>query len=130
LSFSFSVGLVWRAVTGNTDNLASGRRLSINICLQRENKFSFFPCHARNPYSHKGNPRLHTRETIGKYFPAIVNSGGQSTRKAKGRNRQVVRTRDKPKRKGTERNGWEGMERKEGIQALENLLPHSIKYPQ
>jgi hypothetical protein len=69
--------LVWfvAAVTGNTDNLASGRGLSTTIYCKAENKFSLFPCQARNPSIHKGFPRLHARESTGNYFPPAHNSG-------------------------------------------------------
>jgi hypothetical protein len=68
-------GLVWRAVTGNTDNLPSGWSLSITISCKAENKFSLFPCQARNPSNHKEFSRLHDREVTGKYFPAAHKSG-------------------------------------------------------
>jgi hypothetical protein len=87
-------GLVWfvAAFIGNASNLASRRRLSINVCLHRENKIQFFSYQARNPISHKAFPRFNARVIIGKNFPAIVNyrrSCDQES-KAKGRLRWYV----------------------------------------
>jgi hypothetical protein len=73
--FSFSFGLVWRAVTGNGCNLPSGQRLSTTIYCKAENKFSLFPCQARNPSNHKVFRRFNAREVTGKYFPPAHNSG-------------------------------------------------------
>jgi hypothetical protein len=70
--------LVWFVVAlfaGNASNLASGDSLSTTIYCKAENKFSLFSCQARNPSNHKGFPRLHAKETIGKYFPAARNTG-------------------------------------------------------
>jgi hypothetical protein len=67
--------LVWCAVTGNASNLASGRRLSTTIYCKAENNFSLFSCQASNPSNHKGFPRLHARDTSGKYFSPARDSG-------------------------------------------------------
>ena len=63
----FIFGLVCVA-TGNGDNLSSGRRLSINKLQELENKFLFFSCHDRKPYSHKVFRRFQAKELSGKNF--------------------------------------------------------------
>jgi hypothetical protein len=123
ISFSFSVGLVWRAVTGNASNLASGRSLSTNICLQRENKFSFYSCQASKPYNHKGFPRFHTRETIGKNFRANVIFRRRSAGKQGEGTDQVVRTLKETQAERTREREWIGKEWKgrKGMKGMDTL---------
>ena len=126
---------------GDTSNLPSGRTLSTSFLQIDENKFSFFSCQARKPYSHKGFRRFQAEKQSGKNFPSGRQIPAISSRKA---TRAIVRwyvPRDKPKRKRTRegkegrkdqgRNGkeWEGLG-KERTERYGNPLPSPIKYPQ
>jgi hypothetical protein len=125
--------LVWFVVafTGNGNNLAIGRRLSKSFCPHRENKFQFFSLQASNPYNHKGFQQFNARKTIGKNFAAILKSGNQSTRKAKGKERTWYVQVPKQRRKGLEERTKERKEGRKGWkERFKNLLPHSNKYPQ
>jgi hypothetical protein len=81
-----------------------------------KNKFSFFSCQARKPYSHKAFPRFHAREIIGKNFAACVNfqrrSAGKQREGLPGGTYQEINPSGKPKRKGQGK-GKDGKGRKE-----------------
>ena len=110
--FSFLVCVALFA--SDTSNLPGGRDLSTTFLQIGENNFSFFSCHARKPYGHKGFRRLQAGKLSGKIFPL----GHQFRRSAAGKQReglpagkyQEINPRDKPKRKGPGKGRKEGME--------------------
>jgi hypothetical protein len=122
-----------KVATGDTSNLPGGRDLSTTFLQIGENNFSFFSCHARKPYSHKGFRRLQAGKLSGKIFPL----GHQFRRSAAGKQRegtpggtyQEINPSGKPKGKGPGKE-WIG----KGINGLE-LIPWepiaiASKYPQ
>lgn len=136
--FIFVFGLVWFGLVcvavfaGNGDNLASGRELSTNKLRRLKNKFSFFACHARKPYSHKVFRRFQAGNYPEKYFRPAVNSGGSPAGKQRRANARWYVPREKPKREtqGEGMKGKEGRGRNERNEPLENLSIHPRKYLQ
>lgn len=109
-----------KVATGDTSNLPSGERLSTSFLQIGENNFSFFSCHARKPYSHKGFRRLQAGKLSGKIFPL----GHQFRRSAAGKQReglpagtyQEINPRDKPKRETQAKRTREGKEGRNGME--------------
>jgi hypothetical protein len=91
-----------------------------------KNKFQFFSCQARNPYSHKAFPRFHAREIIGKNFAACVifrrRSAGKQREGLPAGTYQEINPSGKPKRKGQGKGkdgkGRERKGRKEGKDSM------------
>jgi hypothetical protein len=117
-----------KVATGDTSNLPGGRDLSTTFLQIGENNFSFFSCHARKPYSHKGFRRLQAGKLSGKIFPL----GHQFRRSAAGKQREGT-----PGGTYQETNPCEGLGKEwigKGINGLE-LIPWepidiARKYPQ
>jgi hypothetical protein len=107
-----------KVATGDTSNLSSGRDLSTTFLQIGENNFSFFSCHARKPYSHKGFRRLQAGKLSGKIFPLGHQIRRSATRKATRGNARRYVPRDKPKRETQGERSREGMDR-EGMKGKE-----------
>jgi hypothetical protein len=123
-----------KVATGDTSNLSSGRDLSTTFLQIDENNFSFFSCHARKPYSHKGFRRLQAGKLSGKIFPL----GHQFRRSAPGKQREGLPggTYQEINPRAKDPRGREGKEGRigKGINGLE-LIPWepiaiASKYPQ
>ena len=105
--------------TGDRENLSIGEVLSAFYFSIPENNFSFFDCHARKPYSHKGFPAIPTGKQSGKNF-----SPGRQFRRL---NSRKARERNGKERK--EREGREGREGRAWNECSGNLFPFLVKYP-
>jgi hypothetical protein len=122
-----------KVATGDTSNLPGGRDLSTTFLQIGENNFSFFSCHARKPYSHKGFRRLQAGKLSGKIFPL----GHQFRRSAAGKQRegtpggtyQEINPSGKPKGKGPGKE-WKGQGKgrngKERTERHGNPLPSPV----